>query len=115
MKTCAKKFKRELLWTSLFVSHVFYECFRDSESTSSKGEHDDDDIDEEQLNTIKRNFHGLNIKETVPIDQQKSYFKIRVNGVKKFLHKSTACYLLTKDNNSLSADRLSRVIQTSKK
>jgi hypothetical protein len=60
-------------------------------------------------------FHGLNIKETVPVDQEKSYFKIKVNGVNKFLHKSTACYLLTKDNNSLFADRLSRVIQTSKK
>ncbi len=115
MNTCAKKFKKELAWTSLFVSRVFYECFRDSKSTSSEGEHDDDDIDEEQLNTIKTNFHGLNIKQTVPVDQEKSYFKIKVNGVNKFLHKSTACYLLTKDNNSLSADRLSRVIQTSKK
>ena len=89
----------------------FYECFRDSTSTSSEEEDNDDDTDEEQLKTIKTNFHGLNMKETVPIDQEKSYFKIKVNNTDKFLHKSTACYLLTKDNNSLSADRLSRVIQ----
>jgi len=73
------------------------------------------DIDEEQLRTIKTNFHGLNIKDAVPVDQKKSYFKIKINDTDKFLHKSTAWYLLTKDNKSLSADRLLRVIQTSKK
>ncbi len=50
----------------------------------SEGEHDDDDIDEEQLNTIKTNFNGLDIKETVPVDQEKSYFKIKVNGVNQW-------------------------------
>ena len=80
-----------------------------------EGEHDDDDIVEKQLKIIKTNFHAINIKETVPVDTKISYFKIKINDTDKFLHKSTACYLLTKDNKSLSADRLFRVIQTSKK
>ena len=67
------------------------------------------------LKTSKTSFGGLNIKDSVPGDQEKSYFKLKINDMNKFLHKSTACYLLTRDNNSLSADRLSRVIQTSKK
>ena len=112
---CKKIQKRISLNIILCISRVFYECFRDSKSTSSEGEHDDDDIDKQQLNTIKTDFTGLNIKEPVPVDQEKSYFKIKINDTDKFLHKSTACYLRTKDNNSLSADRLSRVTQTYKK
>jgi len=72
-------------------------------------------VDAEQLKTFKTSFDGLNIKDSVPADQKKSYFKIKINNMNKFLHKSTACYLLTKDNNSLSTNRLARVIQTSKK
>jgi len=72
-------------------------------------------MDNEQLNTFKTSFDGLNIKDTVPAGQEKSYFKIKINDMNKFLHKSTACYLLTRDNNRLSTDRLPRVIQTSKK
>ena len=91
----------------------FRKYFRDGISTDSEGEDadDDDDADVEQLKTTKTNFHGLNIKDTVPADQEKSYFKIKINDSSKLLHKSTACYCLSKDNNSLSADRLRRVIQ----
>ena len=72
-------------------------------------------MNDEQLKTFKTSFDGLNIKDSVPTDQEQSYFKIKINDMTKFLHKSTACYLLTKDNNSLSTDRLARVIQASKK
>ncbi|CAF2077066.1 unnamed protein product [Rotaria magnacalcarata] len=87
-----------------------------NESSSSEAEDDDDDnMGDEQMKTFKTSFDGLNIKDNVPTDQDKSYFKIKINDMNKFLHKSTACYLLTRDNNSLSTDRLTRVIQTSKK
>ncbi|CAF1267036.1 unnamed protein product [Rotaria sordida] len=87
-----------------------------NESSSSEAEDDDDDnMDDEQLKTFKTSFDGLNIKDSVPADQDESYFKIKINDMNKFLHKSTACYLLTRDNNRLSTNRLSRVIQTSKK
>ena len=97
--------------------HSFsHECFRHNESTSSEAEDvDDDNTDDEQLKTFKTSFDGLNIKYSVPADRDKSYFKIKINDMNRFLHKSTACYLLTRDNNNLSTDRLSRVIQTSKK
>lgn len=72
-------------------------------------------MDDERIKTFKTSFNGLNIKDSVPTHHEKSYFKIKINGINKFLHKSTARYLLTTNTNSLSSDRLSRVIQISKK
>jgi len=96
--------------------HNFHEYFSSNKSISSEEDDNDGDvIEEEQLTTYRTSFHGLNIKDKVPVDQEKAYFKIKINDTNKFLHKSTACYLLKKDSNSLSTDRLSRVIQTSKK
>ncbi|CAF4266800.1 unnamed protein product, partial [Rotaria magnacalcarata] len=36
---------------------------------------------DEQLKTFKTSFDGLNIKDNVPTDQDKSYFKIKINDI----------------------------------
>ncbi|CAF1650247.1 unnamed protein product, partial [Adineta steineri] len=52
-----------------------------SKSSGSEGEDDDDDdsMDNEQLKTFKTSFGGLNIKDSVSVEQEKSYFKIKIN------------------------------------
>ena len=76
---------------------------------------DTDDNEDEKLKTVKSSLEGLRIHDTVPINQEQSYFKITLNGRTQYLHKQAACYLLTDDNATLSSDRLKRVIQGSKK
>jgi uncharacterized protein YifN (PemK superfamily) len=44
-----------------------------------------------------------------------SYFKMKSNDQQKFMHKQSACWLLTHKVMQLSKDRLSRVIQTGHK
>lgn len=77
---------------------------------------EDDDVDDDNnITSIKANFNGMRICEKIQTHQQDSYFKIKVNGVQKFMHKQSASWLLTEKNIKLSNDRLSRVIQTSRK
>jgi len=40
----------------------------------------------------------------------KSYFVVGINGVKKYLNKQTATWLLSKEKFTLSSDRLKRVM-----
>jgi hypothetical protein len=44
-----------------------------------------------------------------------SYFEVLINAKVRFIHKQTASWILTKEENKLSADRLTRVIQMNKK
>jgi hypothetical protein len=67
------------------------------------------------ITKIKTNFNGMKICEEIGPRQQDSYFKVQINGVKKYIHKQSACWLLTERNIHLSNDRLSRVIQTSRR
>jgi hypothetical protein len=39
----------------------------------------------------------------------KSYFIVNINDTKKYLHKQTAAWLLSKDKPTLSSDRFKRV------
>jgi len=75
----------------------------------------EDDDGDDSLTTIKANFNGMKICEGIEPHQQDSYFKVQINGVQKYIHKQSACWLLTEKNIHLSTDRVSRVIQTSRK
>ena len=65
----------------------------------------------DEIKTIKNQFYGVRIYDDVNSSHVQHYFKINVNNQQKFLHKQTAAYILTKDKNHLSSDRLSRVQQ----
>ena len=78
-------------------------------------EEEDDDDDDDAIETIKTNFNGIKIHDHIQPSMNDSYFKVDINGHRKFIHKQSACWLLTDRNNHLSNDRLSRVIQTSRK
>ena len=74
----------------------------------------DGDYHDNAIETIKTNFNGIKIHDHIQPSMNDSYFKVDING-QKFIHKQSACWLLTDRNNHLSNDRLSRVIQTSRK
>ena len=76
----------------------------------------DEDIDDENhIRSKKTNFNGMKIYNTVEASKRNSYFKVNIDGTVKFIHKQSACWLLTDNRAQLSSDRLSRVIQTSSK
>jgi hypothetical protein len=56
-------------------------------------------------------FSGMRVFDTIRSELAKSYFKVEINGQKKFIHKQTACWLLTENKPVSSNDRLSRVMQ----
>ena len=65
---------------------------------------DADDNENEKLKTVKSSLEGLRIHDTVPINQEQSYFKITLNDRTQYLHKQAACYFLNDDNATLSSD-----------
>lgn len=62
----------------------------------------------------KSQFHGLRVFDTISPASADSYFRIEIDGKRKYMHKQTACWLLTDGKAELSADRLKRVQQTSR-
>lgn len=78
--------------------------------------------DEEENNSVLRfhddpdslqpTFRGMRICDNVPPHLLQSYFKVRINGRYKFIHKSSACWILTENRQKLSSDRTRRVTQT---
>lgn len=67
--------------------------------------HDDPD-------SLQPTFRGINIRDNVQPHLLQSYFKVLINGHYKFIHKSSACWLLTEHRQNLSSDRTKRVTQS---
>ncbi|CAF2709092.1 unnamed protein product [Rotaria sp. Silwood2] len=59
--------------------------------------------------TAQKKFNGCRIYDKINPQQSKKYFRIRIGSSYKFIHKQTACWLLTTDKQRLSSDRLIRV------
>ena len=58
---------------------------------------------------------GTRLVDNIKEEFAHSYFQVSINGDKKYLHKQTACWLLTGKKSKLSHYRLLRVQQTNKK
>ena len=67
--------------------------------------------DQNVLRCTKSSFHGIKIFDHINPNQMHPYFKVKINGKIKYLHKQSACYLITSNTPKLSNDRLSRVRQ----
>ncbi|CAF3519857.1 unnamed protein product [Rotaria socialis] len=63
-----------------------------------------DDLSESQ-------FSGMRLFDTVRPELAKSYFEVEINQKRKYLHKQTACWILTENKPISSNDRLVRVRQ----
>lgn len=59
-------------------------------------------------------FKGVRVSESIDPSKDNCFFKVRRENDSQqlFLHKQTACWLLSEDKTSLSSDRLSRVMQS---
>ena len=80
----------------------------------------DDDGDDEDFGSLqiddesdsaRPTFRTMRVCDHVPTHLLPSYFKVRINDKEKFLHKSTATWILTEQNRKISADRTRRVTQ----
>ncbi|CAF4460354.1 unnamed protein product [Rotaria socialis] len=82
-------------------------------STESSSE---DENDELMTNSSYKGsqFKGIRIFNGIPTSQTKSHFRLKIDKNEKYVHKQTACWLLTDDKTTLSADRLQRVQQTNR-
>ncbi|CAF4729851.1 unnamed protein product [Rotaria sp. Silwood2] len=82
-------------------------------STESSSE---DENDELMTNSSRKGsqFKRMRIFNDIPTSQTKSYFRLKIGENEKYVHKQTACWLLTDDRTTLSADRLQRVQQTNR-
>lgn len=84
----------------------------------SISQEDNSSDDEDSIPNVtasgKSQFHGMRVFDTVCPSLRNSYFHVKIDGNKKYIHKQTACWLLTDDKASLSADRLKRVQQSSR-
>ncbi|CAM4930197.1 unnamed protein product [Rotaria socialis] len=56
-------------------------------------------------------FSGMRVFDKVRPELEKSYFELEIKRKKKFIHKQTACWILTENKSVLSNDRLTRVTQ----
>jgi hypothetical protein len=86
-----------------------------SSSNDDYTDEDEQDDTRDLINTTKDDFVGMKVFNTVEPHIEHSYFKARINDGSKYIHKQTACWLLTGEKSKLSNDRLLRVQQTNKK
>ncbi|UJR24367.1 hypothetical protein I4U23_005744 [Adineta vaga] len=93
----------------------FDEEINDDSSTLNISSQSEDEGSEEETETNSKNhYHGMRIYSNVADKDKYKFFKIKINGKKKFIHKQTAVWYLTNGNNRLSSDRTLRVQQTHK-
>ena len=84
-------------------------------SNSTDNEDDGGCVLANDLSDIGRqNFYGCRIYDKVNPKQVNKYFDIRIDTSLKFLHKQTACWLLTHSGHRLSSDRVICVQQSGK-
>ncbi|CAF1613111.1 unnamed protein product [Didymodactylos carnosus] len=81
----------------------------------------EEEYEDEQLEGIQpsiasttENFRGMRIYDEIDNKRQGTYFKIKINNKDKYIHKQTAAWYLTTNNNQLSSDRLIRVQRMNK-
>ena len=81
------------------------------DETSFDLQNEDVNDDEVIINSTKSSFNGIRIVDQINPILRQSYFKVKINENIKYLHKQSACWLLSNEITKLSSDRLSRVKQ----
>jgi hypothetical protein len=70
----------------------------------------DDSLSDHLINASTTTFNGMRVFDSINPVLTKSHFTVSINGTKRFLHKQTAAWFLSKNKSSLSSDRLKRVM-----
>lgn len=89
---------------------------RSNSDVSASGSEQDEDEGIEEIHVAGSDlamagFSRMRVYERIRSQLKNSYFKIRINGTIKYLHKKTACWLLSEQKETLSSDRTVRVQQ----
>jgi hypothetical protein len=71
----------------------------------------DKDDDEDLCTFTKPKFVRKQIVDAINLTLKDSYFTIKINETTKFVHKQSACWLLSTNIIKLSSDRLSHAMQ----
>ncbi|CAF3346155.1 unnamed protein product [Rotaria socialis] len=87
----------------------------DDDNDDDYSDEDEQDAPRDSIDTRKEAFSGMKIFSTVQSDVEHSYFKVKINDGTQYIHKQTACWLLTGEKSKISNNRLLRVQQTNKK
>jgi hypothetical protein len=87
----------------------------DDDNNDDYSDEDEQDDAPNLIDTRKEDFVGMKVLNTVQSHIEHSYFKVTINDDSKYMHKQTACWLLTGEKSKISSDRLLRVQQSSKK
>jgi hypothetical protein len=84
-------------------------------SNDSYTDEDEQDDPRDLINTTKEDFVGIKVLNSIQPHIEHSYFKVTINDDTKYIHRQTACWLLTGEKSKISNDRLLRVQQTNEK
>ena len=76
---------------------------------SDEEEEDGNVLASDLPDVAKKDFNGCRIYDRINLQHSNKYFRIRIGNSMKYLHKQTACWLLTTNKTRLSNDRLIRV------
>ncbi|CAF1374797.1 unnamed protein product [Rotaria sp. Silwood1] len=77
-------------------------------------ENEESETENECTQSTKDVFNGMRIYSTVADKDKNKFFKIEINNKIKYIHKQTAVWYLTNNNNRLSSDRLVRLVRVQK-
>ena len=97
-----------------------YEEVEEDDDNEDDGDGNEDSTDQQShqdhqfSRILNENLTGMRIYTTIPKIHKHKYFKIRLNGGKKYIHKQTAVWYLTNKTRHLSSDRLLRVQEMNK-
>ncbi|CAF1921905.1 unnamed protein product [Rotaria magnacalcarata] len=90
-------------------------AFDDEDQMLSNTFDEDEEEEEDNItanyfsNVSRQNFKGCRIFDKIDPQQINKYFRISVDSSVKYIHKQSACWLLSTSKNRLSSDRLERV------
>ncbi|CAF3827084.1 unnamed protein product [Rotaria sp. Silwood1] len=86
----------------------------DEEDENEEDEDEEQDLSHVLLDSSNVSFRGMRVKESIDPKQSDSFFKVRRENdtTDVYIHKQTACWVLTNEKSSLSSDRLKRVTQS---
>ncbi|CAF5168519.1 unnamed protein product [Rotaria magnacalcarata] len=90
-------------------------AFDDEDQMLSNTFDEDEEEEEDNItanyfsNVSRQNFKGCRIFDKIDPQQINKYFRISVDSLVKYIHKQSACWLLSTSKNRLSSDQLERV------
>ncbi|CAF5076255.1 unnamed protein product, partial [Rotaria magnacalcarata] len=82
----------------------------DSSVNNDSTDEDEQNNARDLITTTKKDFSGVKVADKVQPHIEHTYFKVKLNHDTKFLHKQTACWLLTEDKSDEKQNQYTSVL-----